>query len=312
MSEAGFTVLETRNVIDDETADFSEGTLEAMEVEPVHSSESQPVDVGKPDQSWMQHGPWGGQQEDVDNDMPVPGSNSVKVESADLVSKGQDELVKTLGELVSKVIHLTDRVNTLEELVNKGTSSAASQPNHGSSASASQPQEDALAAPSASGSLHNKRKPARQFKAPRFQPWQMDSGECNKCHRSWSTAESPENFMVMTHVWEQAMNKMYEDFSMEGEWFEMKEGYVHSVDNLAQSLVACGVITAEEADGVASSLRRMVWQPDCPKDTRPMFLYKGGGKTSKYITFGCVRCQRATSLYYPSAHFMFHLRNHFP
>ena len=134
MSEAGFTVLEARNVIEDDTVDFSEDTVEAMEVETAHSSESKPVDVGKPDQSWMQHGPWGGQQEDVDNDMPVPGSNSVKVESAVLVSTGQDELVKTLGELVSKVINLTDRVNTLEELVNKGTTSAASQPNHGSSA----------------------------------------------------------------------------------------------------------------------------------------------------------------------------------
>ena len=118
--------------------------------------------------------------------------------------------------------------------------------------------------------------------------------------------------MVMTHVWEQAMNQIFEDFRMDGERFALKEGYVHSDSNLAQSLVACGVITAEEADGVASSLRRMVWQPDCPKDTRPMFLYKGEGKTNKYITFGCVRCQRATSLYYPSANFMANLRKHFP
>ena len=194
---------------------------------------------------------------------------------------------------MSKVTHLTDRVSTLEAVVNFGMSSAASQPNHGSSASASQPQGDALYLesfdPSASGSLHIKRKPARQFKAPKFQPWQMDSGECNKCHRAWSTAESPENFMEMTHVWEQAMNNKYEDFSMEGEWFDMKEGYAHSDSNLAQSLAACGAITAEEADGVASRLRRMLWQPDCPKDTRPFVLYKGGGKTSKYITFGCVR-----------------------
>ena len=117
--------------------------------------------------------------------------------------------------------------------------------------------------------------------------------------------------MVMTPVWEQAMHKMFDDFSMDGEWFDLKDGYVHTDSNVAQSFVSSDVITQDEADNVASSFRRMLWQPDCPKDARPMLLYRGG-KVSKYITFGCVRCQRGTSLYYPSANFMANLRNYFP
>ena len=104
MSEADFNVLEDGNVIVAYTVDRAEGTMEDMDVETAHSSECKPVDLVKPDQSWLQRGPWGDQQEDLDNDTPVPGSNSVKVESEDLVSK---------------VIGLTHRVNTLEDLMSK-------------------------------------------------------------------------------------------------------------------------------------------------------------------------------------------------
>ena len=186
MDDADFNFIADDNVIEADTVDCAEVTMEAMDVETAQSLEGKPVDMVKPDQSWMQRRPLDDRQEDLDNDTPVPGSNSVKVESEDLVSKGQDDLVKTLGELVSKVINLTDRVNTLEDQVNKFTTSAASLPNHGSSASASQPKEDTLAATSASGTSHNKRKSAPQYKAPRFAPWPMDSGKCRKCKHYWA------------------------------------------------------------------------------------------------------------------------------
>ena len=124
MSEAGFTVLEARNVIEDDTVDFSEDIMEAMDVETAQSLEGKPVDMVKPDRSWLQRRPWGNRQEDLDNDTPVPGSNSVKVESEDLVSKGQDDLVKTLDDLVSKVINLADRVNTFGRSGEQGSSAA--------------------------------------------------------------------------------------------------------------------------------------------------------------------------------------------
>ena len=218
---------------------------------------------------------------------------------------------KTLDDLVSKVINLADRVNTLEDLVSKVTTSAASQPNRGSRASASHPKEDTLAATSASGTSHNKRKSAPQYKAPRFAPWPMDSGKCRKCRHDWAPGDSTDHFMVMSPVWTTTMNKMFVDFRMDGEWFDLKEGYVHTDSNVAQSLVSSDVITQDEAEGVATSFRRMLWQPDVPNDARPMFLYRAGGK-SKYITFGCVECQRATSLYYPSPTFMADLKNFFP
>jgi len=72
MSETSFTDLGARNAIEEDTVDFSEDNVEAMDVETAQGSETKPVDVGKHDQSWIAHGPWSGPQEDVDNDMPCP------------------------------------------------------------------------------------------------------------------------------------------------------------------------------------------------------------------------------------------------
>ena len=128
MSEASFTSLGARSAIEADTADLSEDNGEAMDVETAPGSETKPGDVGRHDQSWMAHGPFNGPQEDVVNDMPVPASNSVMVESDVLASKSHDELVKMLGDLMSKVTHLTDRVSALEAVANNGMSSASSQP----------------------------------------------------------------------------------------------------------------------------------------------------------------------------------------
>ena len=212
---------------------------------------------------------------------------------------------------MSKVTHLTDRVSALEAVANFGMSSAASQPNHSSSASASPPQEDTMAASSASGSLPNKRKQTRQIKFPKFDPWPMNSGECNKCNRAWSTDESRAHFMLVPDVWEQAMSTPCQNFTTDGRWCDYVEGSVHSPDNVTQSLVASGVVPEANAEDVASTFRRMIWQPDCPRDARHFFLFKGGHKMSKYISFGCVHCQRGTSLYYPTDHFMTNLRMFF-
>ena len=104
MDDADFNVIEDDNVIEADTVDCAEVTMDAMDEEAANSSLGKPLDMVKPDQSRLQRRPWGDRQEDLDNDTPVPGSNSVKVESEDLVSK---------------VIDLTDRVNTLEDLVSK-------------------------------------------------------------------------------------------------------------------------------------------------------------------------------------------------
>ena len=94
--------------------------------------------------------------------------------------------------------------------------------------------------------------------------------------------------MVVPDVWEQAMNKLCQNFTTDGLWFDYVEGSVHSPYNVTQSFVASGVITEADAEDVASALRRMLWQPDCPRDTRCFFLFKGGQKlanTSPSVAF---------------------------
>ena len=109
MDVADFNVIEDDHVIEADTVEAdtvgcAEVTMDAMDEETAHSSEGTPVDMVRPDHWWLQRRPWGHRHEDLDNDTPVPGSNSVKVESEDLVSK---------------VIELTHRVNTLEDLMSK-------------------------------------------------------------------------------------------------------------------------------------------------------------------------------------------------
>ena len=78
------------NVIDAVTDDCAVDTMEAMDVEPAQSLEGKPVDTVKPDQSLMQRRPFDDRHEDFDNDTPVPGSNSVKVESEDEVKPAKE------------------------------------------------------------------------------------------------------------------------------------------------------------------------------------------------------------------------------
>ena len=169
-----------------------------------------------------------------------------------------------------------------------------------------------MTASSASGSLHTKLIPARRIQIPQLLPWQMNSGECNRCHRERSTVESKAHFMLMPDAWKQAMNKLCHHFTMDSQWFDYVEGSVHAPDHVTQSLVASGAVPAAHADDVANALRRKIWQPGCPRDQRPFFLFKGGQNMSKYITFGCVHCQRATTLYSSIVDFMTHLRIYFP
>ena len=273
------------NVIDAVTDDCAVDTEDAMNVEPAQLFEGKPVDIVKPDQSWMQRGPFDDQHEDFNNDTPETGVNSVKVESEDEVkpatkfeddayhflnevctdleainsnalakvkvdkrvrmggmrmryidSEGQGDTVpkrtrasssgdaslskgamppEQQGEhdglmmyLATTVVNLAERVNALEALVSKGTTTAASRPIHGTSASASQPREDTLAASSATGRWHNKRKSGPEYKAPPFEPWPLDSGKCRHCKHYWASDESEDHFMVVRDVWITVMRRI--------------------------------------------------------------------------------------------------------
>ena len=122
---------------------------------------------------------------------------------------------------------------------------------------------------------------------------------------------NPKTVMVFGDVWITVMNKQYVDWSSDAEWFHVKDGYAHTESHVTQALVSSEAIPVEEEESVATSFRRMLWKPDVANDERPMFLYRGGNK-SKYITFGCIHWQRATSLNYPKPSFMADLKKFFP
>ena len=290
------------------------GSEEAMDVEDGQSSETKTPVAGMPDACWVKLGPHHGPQAAGDNELAVPATQSVIDESGVLASKTHEEQVQSIEDLKRKVTLLTHRVGTLEVEMQELKSSAASQPSHSASAS-QQPQDDAMAASSASGSCQNKRKTRQQYRVPMHKPWAMNSGTCHSCRRGWSTAESKANFQVDRHAWQQAMNKLFEGFEstkegLEGGLWDFIEDSVGTPYNVQNSLVSCEILTKEQGEDFSNLMAEKLWQPDVDDD-RCWFLYRGGEKASRYITFGCVTCQRGTTLHYRSGTFWTDFRKYF-
>ena len=317
MSVTDYVAVGASESFDGSSVDFAQDKQDngvAMEVEAGETSETKTTVAGNRDGWWMTRGPHDGPQAIVENELPVPATNSVVDEGDVLASKTHAEHVQSIDDLKSKLTLLTDRVGTLEEELKELKGSAASQPSHGSSASASQPQHDAVAASSASASLQKKRNATRQFRVPKFEPYPMNSGECYSCHRAWSSAESTVHFKLDHQVWQQAMNKLFDGFEsrggLDGGYYDFIEASVNLPYNVQNSLVSCEVLTDEQGAEFASLLATKLWQPDV-RDDRCWFLYRGGEKATRYITFGCVHCQRGTTLNYRSETFWTDFRRYF-
>ena len=198
-------------------------------------------------------------------------------------------------------MNLAERVTVLEAKLKEVTT-----------ASASQPKEDTIAASSATGTWCKKRRSDEEYRVPRWTPWALDSGWCGHCKHYWASADSEDNFMVCRAVWETVMNNIFADWKSNAEWCYMKETYGHMESHATQALVTIGAISMDEEVNVASSFRKRIRKPDIAKYARPLFLYHGGEADNKYITFGCIHCQRATTLYPCHCSFTADLRNYFP
>ena len=81
MSVTSFVDLGAVQSLEEENVDFSPSNVVAMEVEAAQSSETKTSDVAKRDDWWRAKGPFSGAQAMVDNEVPVPATNSVVFES---------------------------------------------------------------------------------------------------------------------------------------------------------------------------------------------------------------------------------------
>ena len=177
-----------------------------------------------------------------------------------------------------------------------------------------------MAASCASASLPQKRKicpkDRDQYIVPALRPWKMDSGQCKWCLRSWSSDESNANYSMCRNSWEQAMSEFFIDYkatpanSAGGLW-DFNDASVGTPYHVETSLVVGEVLTTEQGRQFGKLMAERLWQPDQAND-RCWFLFKGGQKANRYITFGCVRCQRCTDLYYGSPSFWTDFMRFFP
>ena len=210
---------------------------------------------------------------------------------------------------------MAHRVGTLEAEMRDLKNSAATQPSHSASAS-QQPEDDAMAASCASASLPHKRKTSQQYRVPPFRPFPVNSGKCQWCQRCWSTAESKVHFQLDRNAWLQAMTKLFDGFEtteegLAGGLWDFIEGSVGTPYNVETSLVSCKALTPEQGRDFSNLMAEKLWQPD-QGDDKCWFLFRGGEKAFRYITFGCVRCQRGTTLYYSSQTFWTDFMRYFP
>ena len=212
-----------------------------------------------------------------------------------------DDNASIILYLAGTIVNLAERVTALEAKLQEVTT-----------ASASQPKDDSIAASSATGTRCKKRRSDEEYRVPRWKPWELDSGWFGLCKLYWASPDSQENFTVCRSVWENVMSKIFADWKSNADWCYMKETDGHVETQVAQALVTTGAISTDEEVNVASSFRKRILKPDIANVARHLFLYHGGKAENKYITFGCIHCQRATTLYSCHGNFTANLRNYFP
>ena len=245
------------------------------------------------DRGWQKLGPHDGPQAAVDDELPEPAKCSLLHECAVLNS----------------------RFGKLEEEITELKRCAALQPSHSASAS-QQPQDDAMAASCASSSLPHKRKTCPQYRVPPFRPFPVNSGKCQWCQRCWSTAEFKANFQLDKNAWEQAMSKLFYGFEsteegLAGGLYDFIESSGGMPYNVQHSLEQLKTLSQEQGVVFSNLLADKLWKPD-QGDDKCWFLFRGGNGLKRYITFGCVRCQRGTDLYYVSPTFWTDFMRYFP
>ena len=107
-------------------------------------------------------------------------------------------------------------------------------------------------------------------------------------------------------VWQTIMEKMFADWSEEqmcnGQQCRLLDSYIQTAANVTASLASCKIIKEHEVAAVEARLRNQLSQPGVREDSKALWLYHAGGK-HKYLTFGCIHCHRATTLWYSDENF---------
>ena len=238
-----------------------------------------------------------------------------KVPKEQIQSEADDEKRALFEIMFTSICTLNDRVTSLEEELKKLKKGASS---NSSSAADWQPipvdVEWKTVAMDWSCQPAKKKKTVQAsleyYKLPKWQPWLTTAGKCPRCKFAWSNNDPKENgrrnWEVDRPVWETIMHKMYLDWSPEkminDEECRVLNSYTHTAANITNSLSNAGLVQQHHYDEVDGRLRTRLFQPDCHNDDRCMWMHFGGNK-EKYLTFGCIHCQRCTSVNYSASDF---------
>ena len=206
-----------------------------------------------------------------------------------------DDTAAFLQILLVGMCNLADRCTALEEAAKEGAAASSSKEGAAASSSKASDVQPARKTKTVATSLD-------AYDLPTLEAWSTDDGRCDQCGHSWSTKDCAANFSVEGQVWETIMKKMFADWSADkmrsGQKCHLLDSYIHTAWNVANSLAVKEIIYEDESTSIEERLRNQLFQPDVRGDQKPLWLYQGGQKDNKYLTFGCIYCQRATTLYY--------------
>ena len=204
-----------------------------------------------------------------------------------------DDIAAWIQILLASICKLSDRCDALEEALKQSADVASS---------------SKLSDVQATAEKKNWNASSDVYDLPTLQAWSVHDGKCDRCEQSWSHTDSTSHFAVDDQVWETIMKKMFADWSRDkmyaGQQCRLLHSYIHTASNVATSLAAKEIIREGEITAMEERLRNQLFQPDIRGDRKALWLYYGGEKDRKYLTFGCIHCHRARTLYY--SHEKFH------
>ena len=152
-------------------------------------------------------------------------------------------LTEVLAAVFEAVVALAQRVRVVEGHIRTGA------------------QEGAAAVQAVAPQQPNDDAPLPMFDVPQRLAWSKTDGRCPACQLSWRHDSA---FPMDENSWEQLMNAVFADWSLERRTCCIKSSWIFSPDNIAQSLHSLEIIA--DAQSIGNRLRNQLWQPDIARN----------------------------------------------
>ena len=143
---------------------------------------------------------------------------------------------------------------------------------------------------------------------PVWRPWNIygeNSGWCTHCQNDYKRDDCESMDM---NFWEQLMKKVFVDWAPGQPLLFMYQSWSCAADNVGSSLWTTLPRTWFGSAVFSNCARPLLWQP-AMDNNNCMFMFHGSKHPNKYVTIGCIKCQRVETILYMDANCETRVRN---